>query len=109
MRRAGLEVASFDLRRYADPLVPNIAIGDIRQLKTLAGHDWVVSNLPYRHLTELATHLTDLGLGDTNNIVVGNVTIEVIPSGHHYDADGQLVGPGGLTIEHDSAAVDPHL
>jgi hypothetical protein len=49
-----------------------------------------------------------LNLGDmTNNMmVVGSVIIESIPSGSHYDADGQLIGPGGLTIEHDSAGED---
>ena len=30
MRRAGLDVASFDLHRYADPLVHDIGTGDIR-------------------------------------------------------------------------------
>jgi hypothetical protein len=45
-------------------LVPDIAIGDIRQLKTLAGFAWVITNLPYEALTELATYLTDLGARD---------------------------------------------
>ncbi len=36
LRRAGLEVASFDLHRYANPLVPDIETGDIRRLTTLA-------------------------------------------------------------------------
>ena len=35
LRRAGLEVASFDLHRYANPLVPDIEAGDIRRLTTL--------------------------------------------------------------------------
>ena len=35
LRRAGLDVTSFDLRRYADPLVDDIGAGDIRELKTL--------------------------------------------------------------------------
>ena len=37
LRRAGLEVASFDLHRYANPLVPDIEKGDIRRLTTLEG------------------------------------------------------------------------
>jgi hypothetical protein len=61
LRRAGLEVASFDSRRYENPFVPDIGHGDIRTLTTLAGFTWVVTNLPYEHLEELATHLTDLG------------------------------------------------
>jgi hypothetical protein len=62
--RAGLEVTSFDLRRYENPLVSDIAIGDIRQLTSLAGFDWIVTNLPYEDLTELATHLIGLGVRD---------------------------------------------
>jgi hypothetical protein len=47
-----------------------------------------------------------LGLGDVTNVVVGDITIESVPSGSHFDAAGQLVGSGGLTIEHDSASRD---
>ena len=61
LRRAGFEVMSFDSRRYENPLVPDIEQGDIRRLTTLAGFAWVVTNLPYEHLEELATHLIDLG------------------------------------------------
>lgn len=64
LKRAGLEVTSFDIRRYEDPLVPDIGIGDIRQLESLADYDWVVSNLPYESLTELTAHLTDLAARD---------------------------------------------
>jgi hypothetical protein len=64
LRRAGLDVTSFDCRRYADPLVPNIGIGDIRERTTLEGFAWVVTNLPYEALEELATHLIDLGARD---------------------------------------------
>jgi hypothetical protein len=35
--RAGLEVASFDLLRYANPVVSDIEKGDIRRLTTLEG------------------------------------------------------------------------
>ena len=64
LRRAGLLVMSLDRRRYADPLVPDIKLGDIRELASLKGFAWVVTNLPYRDLTELATHLIDLGTRD---------------------------------------------
>jgi hypothetical protein len=64
LRRAGFEVASFDHRRYENPLVSDIGLGDIRRLTTLAGFAWVVTNLPYEALEELATHLTDLGARD---------------------------------------------
>ena len=37
LRRAGLDVASLDLHRYADPLVHDVATGDIRRLTTLEG------------------------------------------------------------------------
>ena len=61
LKRAGLDVISSDVKTYDDPLVSDISIGDIRALTTLAGFDWVVSNLPYSHMTELATLLTNLG------------------------------------------------
>ena len=61
LRRAGFEVVSFDRRRYENPLVPDIGLGDIRRLTTLAGFASVVTNLPYEALEELATHLIDLG------------------------------------------------
>jgi hypothetical protein len=64
LRRAGLDVSSFDLHRYSDPLVHDIGIGDIRRLTTLEGFAWVVTNLPYNDLKELATHLIDLGVRD---------------------------------------------
>ena len=50
LRRARFEVASFDRRRYADPLVPDIETGDIGRLTTLEGFAWVVTNLPYGDL-----------------------------------------------------------
>jgi hypothetical protein len=64
LRRAGLEVASFDRRHYADPLVPDIERGDIRRLTMLEGFAWVLTNLPYGDLEELATHLISLGARD---------------------------------------------
>jgi hypothetical protein len=70
LRRAGLDVASFDLHRYADPLVHDIGIGDIRWLTTLEGFAWVVTNLPYRDLEELATHLIGLGVRDRCNVAL---------------------------------------
>jgi hypothetical protein len=64
LRRAGLDVASFDLHRYADPLVHDLGIGDIRRLATLERFAWVVTNLPYTDLEELAAHLIGLGVRD---------------------------------------------
>ena len=64
LRRAGFDVVSFDLRRYADPLVHDIGIGDIRRLSRSKDSTWVVTNLPYRDLTELTAHLTRLGARD---------------------------------------------
>jgi hypothetical protein len=70
LRRAGLDVASFDLHRYADPLVDDIGIGDIRGLTTLERFAWVVTNLPYRNLEELATHLIGLGAHDRCSVAL---------------------------------------
>jgi hypothetical protein len=70
LRRAGLDVVSFDTRRYADPLVADIEIGDIRALTTLTGFAWVVTNLPYSDLEELATHLINVGIRDCCNIAL---------------------------------------
>jgi hypothetical protein len=67
LKRAGFDVASFDVRPYADPLVDDIAIGDIRALESLAGFDWVVTNLPYGDLEELAEILVKLGARDGCN------------------------------------------
>jgi len=62
--RAGLDVTSFDVRQYADPLVPDIGIGDIRALTSLAGFAWTITNLPYADLEALATRLIGLGARD---------------------------------------------
>jgi hypothetical protein len=70
LKRASLEVTSFDIRLYADPLVDDIAIGDIRSLKSLAGIDWVVTNLPYGDLEELAEILVKLGVRDQCNVAL---------------------------------------
>jgi hypothetical protein len=64
LRRAGIDVTSFDLHRYANPLVHDIGVGDIRGLTTLEGFAWVITNLPYGELKELATHLIGLGVRD---------------------------------------------
>ena len=61
LKRAGCEVESFDIRAYEDPLVPDIGLGDIRKLETLAGFAWVVTNLPYGDLEELAEILVGSG------------------------------------------------
>ena len=79
LRRAGLDVASFDLYRYADPLVHDIGIGDIRRLTTLEGFAWVVTNLPYSDLEELATHLIGLGVRDRCGVALLVRTEWIVP------------------------------
>jgi hypothetical protein len=70
LRRAGLDVTSFDIRAYEDPLVDDITIGDIRKLDSLAEFDWVVTNLPYGDLEELAEVLIRLGIRDGCNVAL---------------------------------------
>jgi hypothetical protein len=47
LRRAGLDVASFDLNRYADPVSVTTSASAISVVATLAGFTWAVTNLPY--------------------------------------------------------------
>jgi hypothetical protein len=79
LQRAGLDVVSFDLHRYADPLVHDIGIGDIRRLTTLEGFAWVVTNLPYGDLEELATHLISLGVRDRCGVALLVRTEWIVP------------------------------
>ena len=79
LRRAGLDVASFDLHSYADPLVHDIGIGDIRGLTTLEGFAWVITNLPYSDLEELATHLIGLGARDRCSVALLVRTEWIVP------------------------------
>jgi hypothetical protein len=64
LKRAGCVVESFDIRACENPLVPDIGLGDIRKLESLAGFSWVVTNLPYSDLEELAEILVRLGTRD---------------------------------------------
>jgi hypothetical protein len=61
LKRAGIIVESFDIRAYENPLVPDIGQGDIRNLESLAGFSWAVTNLPFGDLEELAEILVRLG------------------------------------------------
>ena len=70
LKRAGLIVESFDIRAYENPLVPDIGLGDIRMLESLAGFSWVVTNLPYGDLEELAEILVKLGTRDRCNVAL---------------------------------------
>jgi hypothetical protein len=70
LKRAGFDVASFDIELYADPLVDDITIGDIRKLESLAGFDWVVTNLAYNDLEELAEILIKFGIRDGCNVAL---------------------------------------
>ena len=70
LKRAGCVVESFDIRAYESPLVPDIGLGDIRKLESLAGFSWVVTNLPYGDLEELAEILVKLGTRDRCNVAL---------------------------------------
>ena len=70
LKRAGLIVESFDIRAYENPLVPDIGLGDIRKLESLAGFSWVVTNLPYGDLEELAEILVKLGTRDRCSVAL---------------------------------------
>jgi hypothetical protein len=70
LKRAGLIVESFDIRAYENPLVPDIGLGDIRKCESLAGFSWVVTNLPYGDLEELAGILLKLGTRDCCNVAL---------------------------------------
>ena len=71
LKRAGLIVESFDIRAYEKKaLVPDIGLGDIRTLESLAGFSWVVTNLPYGDLEELAEILVKLGTRDRCNVAL---------------------------------------
>jgi hypothetical protein len=79
LKRAGYEVTSFDVKPYADPLIDDIAVGDIRALKSLAGFSWVITNLPYRDLEELAEILIKIGIRDGCNVALLVRTEWLIP------------------------------
>jgi hypothetical protein len=70
LKRAGLIVESFDILAYENPLVPDIGLGDIRKLESLAGFSSVVTNLPYGDLEELAEILVKLGTRDRCNVAL---------------------------------------
>ena len=70
LKRAGTIVESFDIRAYENPLVPDIGLGDIRKLESLAGFSWVVTNLPYGDLEELAEILVKLGTSDRCSVAL---------------------------------------
>jgi hypothetical protein len=67
LRDRGVEVVASELDIYPDPLIPDIAQRDLRDIDTLDGFAWVVTNLPYsdppgrpRYHDELARHLIEL-------------------------------------------------
>ena len=84
LRRAGFDVVSRDIRRYLVPLVDGIGVGDIRELESLAGFDWAVTNLPYRNLTELTAHLTRLGARDRCGVALLVRAEWLIPKARHH-------------------------
>lgn len=61
LREAGHDVVARDLFAYPDPLVPDIESGcDLLEISTLAGFDWVVTNLPFKDQDEFLAHLLRL-------------------------------------------------
>jgi hypothetical protein len=107
LRRAGLEVVSFDRRRYADPLVPDIEEGDIRQLTTLKGFAWVVTNLPYEALEELATHLLDLAARDRCAVALLLRAEWLVPKARHRLVHGHPRFAGAVALTARPRWVEP--
>jgi hypothetical protein len=70
LKQAGYLVESFDIRAYDRPLVADIGLSDIRKLESLTGFSWVVTNLPYGDLEELAEILVKLGTRDHCNVAL---------------------------------------
>jgi hypothetical protein len=70
LRRQGLDVIASDLHAYSDPLVPDIAIRDLRQTTSLRGFKWAVTNLPYQQQNALGAHLVELGARDGCSIAL---------------------------------------
>jgi hypothetical protein len=64
LRRAGLVARAWDLYAYDGALVDDIEIADLRDLESLAGFRWAITNLPYRDQDELAALLVRLGARD---------------------------------------------
>ena len=56
-RGRGLEVIASDVHAYAEPLVPDIGIQDIRAINSLWAFRFVVTNLPYQTQDELGADL----------------------------------------------------
>jgi hypothetical protein len=64
LRRHGLDVVASDLYAHEDPLIPDIAIRDLRKVDSLLGFKWAITNLPYREQDGFAAHLVKLGARD---------------------------------------------
>jgi hypothetical protein len=79
LKRAGLGVVSLDIKIYERPLVDDIGIGDIRAIRSLTGFSWVITNLPYRDLEELAEILVKLGVRDGCSVALLVRTEWLIP------------------------------
>jgi hypothetical protein len=114
LRRAGLDVVSSDLHRYADPLVHDIGISDIRRLTTLEGFAWVITNLPYRDLEELATHLIGLGVHDRCGVALLVRTEWIVPKArrrlvheHAHFADAVMLTTRPRWVERAQDSASP--
>jgi hypothetical protein len=91
--RAGLAVTSFDIRHYADPLAPDIGVGDIRALTSLAGFAWTITNLPYADLEALAWRLIDLGARDHCSTALLVRAEWIVPRARHALVHGHPHSP----------------
>jgi hypothetical protein len=70
LRRHGLDVVATDLHAYEHPLVPDIAIRDLRRLTSLRGFTWVITNLPYRQQDALGARLVELAVRDRCSVAL---------------------------------------
>ena len=65
LRTRGLTVVASDLNVYENPLILDIERKDLREIISLEGFAWTITNLPYsphRYHDELATHLIELAV-----------------------------------------------
>jgi hypothetical protein len=66
----GLEVIASDLYAYVEPLIPDIGLQDIWEIRSLQGFKFVITNLPYREQDELAARLVAIGVQDGCSIAL---------------------------------------
>lgn len=78
LRDRGLQVVASELNIYSGPLIPDIAQKDLREITSLDGFAWVVTNLPYslkgrpHYHDELAEHLIELAIASRCGVALLN-------------------------------------